>query len=381
MVYNSPKKGMEIILNHEESIWKKQSSRGKIQPEVVDTLIRSSDAVEFKTNDFVIFKGERVRITTMWADGCVHVSNMNQPLYGTINQMTMLESLVKFAETKKKEEPKMKDVVDKLVCKACKCAVSFEQWPIVEGVRQCPKCGAPAPKKRGPKPKVKDEIAESDPISKTGKSDKESEKPTLGSFSTNVRKVVIELIQDQLGTVPKDPTVYASYIESKKPETLAHENESENVPADLEAKGWTGFMSDTNGLFIYDYLIKGFFKNAANQLKEQLVTSAMRSKVVNQLFVHPRKIYFGKTTPDDMIERPIQCQTAQGPRVSLARSDSVASGTQITFYVEWLKGGDITEAKILELLKYGRLCGLGQFRTGGYGRFKVVSFEPSELPD
>jgi hypothetical protein len=59
------------------------------------------------------------------------------------------------------------------------------------------------------------------------------------------------------------------------------------------------------------------------------------------------------------------------------------AGTQITFYVEWLVGSEITEKKIIELLKYGRLCGLGQFRTGGYGRFVVRSFEPcsgEEIP-
>jgi len=73
-------------------------------------------------------------------------------------------------------------------------------------------------------------------------------------------KVKIKTKTELLGTVPKDPEVYASWIETKKPAEI-QENESENVEK-IEEKGWTGFMKDENGLFIYEYMIKGFLKNA-----------------------------------------------------------------------------------------------------------------------
>ena len=48
----------------------------------------------------------------------------------------------------------------------------------------------------------------------------------------------IELITEMLGTVPKDPDIYKTYIESKKPEEITDE-EYLSVEK-IEEKGWTG---------------------------------------------------------------------------------------------------------------------------------------------
>jgi hypothetical protein len=187
------------------------------------------------------------------------------------------------------------------------------------------------------------------------------------------KKVTIRLITEMLGTVPKDRELYASYIESKRP--AGDDVEADTVPENLEEKGWTGFHTDENGLFVYDYFIKGFFKNAGNVLKDSLKTKALRSKLSDFFFVSPRKIYLGKQKPDGMLERPLRAQTAQGPRVSLARSDYMAAGTEITFDIKLLGHKEISVETIKTLLAYGELQGLGQFRNGGYGRFEVVSVE------
>ena len=66
-------------------------------------------------------------------------------------------------------------------------------------------------------------------------------------------KMKIKLLEPMLGTVAKDPDVYRTYIESKKPET---ETEDEYLTVEkIEEKGWTGFHSDENGLFIYNYMV------------------------------------------------------------------------------------------------------------------------------
>lgn len=192
------------------------------------------------------------------------------------------------------------------------------------------------------------------------------------------REVKIRLITPMLGTVTKDPTVYKTYIESKKPTALADEDESSTVPADIEARGWTGFHADEKGLFVYDYLIKGFLKHAGNVLKDQLKTKALRSKLDDQLFILPRRVYLGKMAPNGVLERPLRAMTMQGPRVTLARSDYVADGVEISFEVRWIEGGVVNEKLIRSLLAYGEMMGLGQFRNGGYGRFEVVSVETKE---
>lgn len=190
------------------------------------------------------------------------------------------------------------------------------------------------------------------------------------------RKVVIELTEDMLGTVPKDPEVYKTYIESKKPPELMSEDESATVPDNSETKGWTGFHSDDEGLFVYDYFIKGFLKNAGNILKVQLGKKNLKSKINDNLFVLPRKIHLGKTEPDgDPLERPLRAMTAQGPRVTLARSDKLDAGLRIEFEIQFLKHPDIGDKVIKEILSYGQLMGLGHIRNGGYGRFKVKSYK------
>lgn len=198
------------------------------------------------------------------------------------------------------------------------------------------------------------------------------------SIKWEEREVCIRLTSPLLGTVAKDPEVYKTYIESKKPQEKAGENESATVDEatleGIEAKGWTGFHKDEEGLFLYDYLIKGFLKAAGNVLKGQLNKKNLRSKIATQVFVSPRRIHLGQDEPDDMLERPLRAQTQQGPRVTLARSDVINEGKEITFTVKWLKGTtDFSEKVLKTLLEYGQVQGLGQFRTGGYGAFEVIS--------
>lgn len=180
----------------------------------------------------------------------------------------------------------------------------------------------------------------------------------------------IRLCTPMLGTVAKDPEVYRTFIESKKPKGV-EEDESATVDK-TEEKGWTGFHKDDQGLFIYDYMIKGFLKHAGNVLKKQVKVKALRSKIDDQLFVFPRRIYLGTEVPYGVIERPLRAMTMQGPRVTLARSDYIQEGVEIEFTLKWLDGGEITEELIDTLFDYGKLAGLGQFRNGGYGRFEVV---------
>ncbi len=177
----------------------------------------------------------------------------------------------------------------------------------------------------------------------------------------------IQLLTEMLGTVPKDPAIYKSFIETKKPQDK-EEDESLTVEK-IEEKGWTGFHKDEHGLFIYDYMVKGFLKHAGNVLKENLKIKALRSKLDDFIFIFPRKIYLGKEEPDGVLERPIRIMTAQGPRVALIRSDYVNIGTVLKFRFVLFPHKEITWEVIQQLLGYGEFMGLGQFRNGGYGKF------------
>lgn len=191
--------------------------------------------------------------------------------------------------------------------------------------------------------------------------------------SIESRNFKIRFMTEMLGTVAKDEAVFKNYIESKKPESKNGEDESLTIDK-MEEKGWTGFHHDEGGLFIYEYMIKGFLKQAGNVLKDILKIKALRSKIDDFVFISPRKIYFTTraSEPDGFVERPLRCMTMQGPRVCLARSDYMNVGHELNFQINLIKHKEINWKIVENLLEYGKLSGLGQFRNGGYGRFEVT---------
>jgi hypothetical protein len=211
-------------------------------------------------------------------------------------------------------------------------------------------------------------------------------------FPTLRRKYRVRLTEDLLGTTPMDKEIYKNFIQTKKDEAIAAgklvaapklngEVEEPEVEADfvrdLEEKGTTGFLIDQQkGLFVYDYWMKGYFKSAANTLREILKYPGLKQKVTNNLFVAPRKLYLGgKMKADDIIERPLRFMTARGERVALASSEILLAGLEFEFTVILLPHKEVTLELANFLLQYGQLMGLGQWRNGGYGRFEVIMID------
>lgn len=188
-----------------------------------------------------------------------------------------------------------------------------------------------------------------------------------------ILKYKITLIEDMLGTTPKSKEIFTDHIQNKAVEKnlLTQEQVDEELKSvgDLEEKGWTGFMSDEKGLFMFNYAFKGFLKAAGNVLKEQLKIKALKNKIGDFVFVYPRKIYFGKKEPDGVVERSLRAETMQGPRVCLAKSDKLDAGTIFAIEIHLIEHKEITKETIEEIMQYGQLKGLLQFRNGGYGAF------------
>jgi hypothetical protein len=174
-----------------------------------------------------------------------------------------------------------------------------------------------------------------------------------------------------LGTAPLNKELYAEYIASRVNDTDVLD-EIDSVPDAIE-KGTTGFHRDHDGApILYDYVIKGFFKDAAGMLRRVEGTKSSKltsyKKVVDGLvFVRPRTIPIVTSAEVGILERPLRAQTAQGERVALARSEMIATGATIAFTLELLS--DKLEPAIREWLDYGASRGLGQWRNGGYGTF------------
>lgn len=188
-------------------------------------------------------------------------------------------------------------------------------------------------------------------------------------------KVTLKLTEPMLGTVPKDPEIYETYIESKKPQDQKDETPEHESIEKIEEKGWTGFHKDSKGLFLFDYMLRGFMKEAGRTVKDEIGIKQVKSKIDRFVFVFPRRLRIlgedqqGLTEPDGNIQRPLRAMTAQGPRVTIAKSDYVSEDRVIIAQIHVLSSV-FTEKALRTILDYGKYSGLGQFRNGSYGRFE-----------
>jgi hypothetical protein len=141
----------------------------------------------------------------------------------------------------------------------------------------------------------------------------------------------------------------------------------------------TVFPRNPNGEpILFDYQVKGFFKDACGVLRKVTGTKASKIKAYKKeidglLFVYPRMIplqMFGELTE---CQRPLRAQTAQGERIALAHSEAAPAGTEIEFTIECLTKDMYDLAR--ELMDYGRMRGIGQWRNSGKGRFEWVEIE------
>lgn len=207
-------------------------------------------------------------------------------------------------------------------------------------------------------------------------------------------KIRITLLDEMLGTAPNDKEIYGNFIASKSPDASTIEEEIASVGVDeVVEKSMTVFPRDENGKpFIWDYQIKGFFKDACGMLSKVAgkdEVTGKKKKAVNEsgkmtaykknidglIFVEPRKISINFEGEIGSCQRPLRAQTAQGERVALANSETIPAGATMDIEIQLFS--DDHEKAVLEWLDYGKFRGLGQWRNSGKGRFTYEVLEIS----
>jgi hypothetical protein len=207
-------------------------------------------------------------------------------------------------------------------------------------------------------------------------------------------KVSITTIEPMLGSSSANPDLHKEFIAAKAPNAEAAEEELRALPVELQLeKAMTVFPRDDKGLFLWDYQVKGFLKEAigiacetGNPLAGPLTKWTYKRAVDSLIFIEPRRIYMRLgdgpwlvETPDKLT-RPLRADTMQGSRVALATSEQVPAGINLEFTINWLECDNaksklkITEDLLRWALNYGKLKGLGQWRSGGFGRFEWADF-------
>lgn len=135
---------------------------------------------------------------------------------------------------------------------------------------------------------------------------------------------------------------------------------------------------------IGDHMVYGFLKAAGEAVSrtkdrkngKMLHSAAHTSKIINQ---HTSCVEEFITLSNDIVrdadgnavylQRSLRAETAQGPRVTLAKSEQVPAGTTLEFTLKILEGSELTEDILKELFDYGQLKGLGQWRNASNGQF------------
>ena len=152
-----------------------------------------------------------------------------------------------------------------------------------------------------------------------------------------------EFVQPILGTASADPQIHERFIASKAPDAKSLEEEVEALGADeLVERGTTVFPRTKDGTpFLWDYQLKGFFKDAAGACRQMDGMDASRrlvahkSKIDQLVFVTPRnvRLYMPEGSEVRVMQRPLRAQTARGERVALAASEMLDAGTVRDFDV------------------------------------------------
>lgn len=153
-------------------------------------------------------------------------------------------------------------------------------------------------------------------------------------------KVKLTFIEPILGTSPANPDIYREFIGSHAPDAASVEDEVAALGADAVAeKSMTIFPRLDDGTpFLYDYQIKGFFKDTCGGLRKVKDSSSSKIKAYKKeidklIFPEPRTIPILFDGEIKECQRPLRAQTAQGERISLAMSEEIPAGATCEFTV------------------------------------------------
>lgn len=187
-------------------------------------------------------------------------------------------------------------------------------------------------------------------------------------------KVRVTFFEELLGTASNDPEIHSEFIASNAPDAPSRKEEIEAIGVEeVIEKSKTVFPRGKDGRpIMWDYQVKGFFKDTCGMLRKVPGTKSSKIKAYKKeidglVFVNERQIPIVFDGDIGSCQRPLRAQTAQGERISLVNSETIPAGATIEFTVKCLV--DSYADVVREWLDYGELRGMGQWRNSGKGRF------------
>ena len=208
--------------------------------------------------------------------------------------------------------------------------------------------------------------------------------------------IKITFVEPILGTANNNENIHTEYIASKAPDKISREEEIAALGVqEVEEKSMTVFSRNSKGRpIIWNYQIKGFFKEACSMLQRMKGESCSKEscklkaykKIIDGCIEPAGDLHQGRQIPITIprgteiedYQRPLRAQTAQGERIALANSERIAEKATAEFYIET---PDAYVNAVHEWLRYGRNHGLGQWRNAGFGRFDYELIDEEIIDD
>lgn len=161
---------------------------------------------------------------------------------------------------------------------------------------------------------------------------------------------------------------------------------------EMDLRGVTVFLFNkkTGKPCIGDHMVYGFMKASAEAIGRTLPKKngtilqsvSYTQSIINQHVRCDRQfIDFDRDIKREAdgspwyMQRSLRAMTAQGPRITLAKSEVVEAGAKLIFNLKVMQNSPLKEEVIKKIFSYGEFTGLGSWRNAGWGLF---SFEMSK---
>jgi hypothetical protein len=151
--------------------------------------------------------------------------------------------------------------------------------------------------------------------------------------------VTLTFIEPILGSTPEHDA-YKTYVAQQAIDNGKYVSDEMQTLVD-QPRGHTNFHREGNKPVLYDYVLKGYLKEACTALRRIDGTlskkmTAHKTKIDSLVMVYPRRIALQLRKPTYDFSRPLRADTAQGPRVTLVSSTTAAAAQLIAFYLACL---------------------------------------------
>lgn len=154
---------------------------------------------------------------------------------------------------------------------------------------------------------------------------------------------------------------------------LENAEDKDERPSNELRSTYTVFPRDEDGEpVMWDYQIKGFFKDACGMLRnvkgtESSKIKAFRREIDGLVFIKERQVKIVSKEQIKDCKRSLRISTPEGEKVTIAHSEMLPAGSTMEFTI--IVFDTYLEKAVREWLDYGEYRGTGQWRNSGKGTF------------